>query len=105
MKLTGWRRRSYPLQVYADNELVWEGNTPMSLGYVTLPLNMSKPASKITIRLKGAASENEAFGQIVELAAPVGNELDLYKAEGGDNVKSELRIIEIDFLRFEITLP
>lgn len=97
MKLTGWRRRSYPLQIYADNELAWEGNTPMSLGYVTLPLKMTKPATKITIRLKGAASENEAFGQIVELAAPVGNELDLYKAEGGDRVKSELRIIEIDF--------
>ena len=97
MKLTGWRRRSYPLQIYANNELAWEGNTPMSLGYVTLPLKMTKPATKITIRLKGAASENEAFGQIVELAAPVGNELDLYKAEGGDRVKSELRIIEIDF--------
>ena len=98
MKLTGWRRRSYPLQIYADNELAWEGSTPMSLGYVSLPLKMSHPASKITIRLKGAASENEAFGQIVELAAPVGNELDLYKAEGGDRVKSELRIIEVDFL-------
>ncbi len=99
IKLTGWRRRSYPLQIYADNELVWDGSTPMSLGYVSLPLMTSKPASKITIRLKGAASENEAFGQIVELAAPVGNELDLYKAEGGDRVKSELRIIEIDFLK------
>ena len=70
----------------------------MSLGYVTLPMKMTKPATKITIRLKGAASENEAFGQIVEMAAPVGNELVLYKAEGGDRVKSELRIIEIDFL-------
>ena len=99
MKLTGWRRRSYPLQIYADNVLAWEGNTPMSLGYVSLPLKMNKPASKITIRLKGAASENEAFGQIVELAAPVGNELDLFKADGGDKVKSELRIIEVDFLK------
>ena len=98
MKLTGWRRRSYPLQIYADNELAWEGNTPMSLGYVTLPLKMTKPTTKITIRLKGAASENEAFGQIVELAAPVGNELDLYKAKDGDQPRSELRFVEAEFI-------
>lgn len=105
LKLTGWRRRSYPLEVYADSTLVWSGSTPMSLGYVSLPLkstdSSNKPiqASRITIRLKGASTESEAFGQITELAAPVANELDLYKAKDGDKVKSELRIVEIDLLQ------
>jgi hypothetical protein len=49
--------------------------------------------------LKGTATESDAFGQITELAAPVANELDLYKAKDGDKVRSELRIVEIDFLQ------
>ncbi|MCM1311982.1 MAG: DUF4982 domain-containing protein [Bacteroides sp.] len=105
VKLTGWRRRSYPLEIYADSILVWSGKTPMSLGYVSLPLKTTDEegnpicASKMMIRLKGASTESEAFGQITELAAPVANELDLYKAKDGDKVKSELRIVEIDFLQ------
>ncbi|MEG0453972.1 MAG: DUF4982 domain-containing protein, partial [Bacteroides sp.] len=27
IKLTGWRQRSYPLEVYADDTLIWSGNT------------------------------------------------------------------------------
>ena len=27
IKLNGWRSRSYPLEVYAGNELIWSGNT------------------------------------------------------------------------------
>ena len=38
LKLTGWRKREYPLQIFADSTLVWEGKTPVSLGYVHLPL-------------------------------------------------------------------
>ena len=98
IKFTGWRRRSYPIEIFADTTLVWEGKTDMSLGYVHLWV---KPivASKVTIRLKGTATESDAFGQITELAAPVANELDLYKAKDGDKVRSELRIVEIDFLQ------
>ncbi len=99
MKLTGWRKREYPLQIYADNTLVWEGKTPTSLGYVHLPLDhKGAKASSITIRLKGTATDSEAFGQITELAAPVANELDLFKAKDGDKVRAELRIVECDFL-------
>ena len=39
IKLTGWRMRSYPLEVFANNELIWSGNTEKSLGYVHLPVN------------------------------------------------------------------
>ncbi len=98
MKLTGWRRRSYPLEILADTTIVWEGKTEMTLGYVHLPVKPTV-ASSVTIRLKGTATESDAFGQITELTALVANELDLYKAKDGDKVRSELRIVEVDFLQ------
>ncbi len=108
LKLTGWRKRQYPLQIFADDVLVWEGKTDVSLGYVHLPLkpadgssSVAPLASKLTIRLKGSASDSNQFGQITELAAPVANELDLFKAKDGDKVRSELRIVEADFLQMK----
>jgi len=100
IKFTGWRRRSYPIEIYADDKLIWSGKTKQSLGYVHLPISFAPVASSITIRLQGTATEKEAFGAITELAAPVANELDLYKAENGDKVNSELRIVECDLLQY-----
>lgn len=96
MKLTGWRMRSYPLEIFAGDELIWSGDTEKSLGYVHLKV---KPVltNEITIRLKGASKESDAFGQIIEVAAPVANELDLFKAKDGDKTNHELRIVEIEF--------
>lgn len=100
MKLTGWRKREYPLEILADSTLVWAGKTPVSLGYVHLPLAPKVEQTKsITIRLKGAASDNETYSNVKELAEPVANELDLFKAKDGDKVRSELRIVEVDFLQ------
>lgn len=101
MKLTGWRQRSYPLEIYADTTLVWQGKTPQSLGYVHLNMNKPALAKQILIKLKGAAISEDAFGQITELAQPVANELDLFKAKDGDKVKNELRIVEVDFLQWK----
>lgn len=96
MKLTGWRLRSYPLEIYAGDELIWSGETEKSLGYVHLNV---KPVltDEITIRLKGASQESDAFGQIVEVAAPAAGELDLFKAKNGEKTNHELRIVEIEF--------
>ena len=108
LKLTGWRKRQYPLEIYADDLLVWSGKTPASLGYVHLPLvpvndvagrTHCPLCSKITIRLKGSASDSDVYGKIKELAAPVANELDLFKAKDGDKVNHELRIVECDLLQ------
>lgn len=97
VKLTGWRQRSYPIEVYAGDELVWSGDTERSLGYVHL--NLKPVLSRfITIRLKGSAEDNDAFGQIVEVVEPKAGELDLFKADGGDKTNHELRIVEIEFL-------
>lgn len=98
VKLTGWRQRSYPLEIYADDKLVWSGNTDRSLGYVHLNIDHPVLSDTYTVRLKGAASDSDAFGQIIEVAEPKAGELDLFKAEGGDKVNNELRIVEIEFL-------
>lgn len=99
LKLTGWRQRSYPLEILAGDSVVWRGNTPRSLGYVHLAIEHPIPSRTITLRQIGALSEKEAFGQIVEVAAPTAGELDLYKTPGSENVKGELRIVEADFLQ------
>ena len=96
IKLTGWRMRSYPIEIFAGDTLVWSGTTPQSLGYVHIPV---KPvmAREMTIRLQGAAKEEDAFGGIVEVAAPTAGELDLYKTPGAQDSKNELRIVEVEF--------
>ena len=99
LKLTGWRQRSYPIEVLADDQLVWKGNTDKSLGYVSLFINQPVKAKRYTIRQTGSASDKDAFGQVTELAGGPGSELDLYKTPGSEQVKGELRIVEIDFLQ------
>jgi hypothetical protein len=96
IKLTGWRLRSYPIEIYTGDKLVWSGNTERSLGYIHIPVTPVL-ANNMTIRLKGSATESDAFGQIVEVAAPAAGELDLYKAKNGDKTNNELRIVEVEF--------
>lgn len=98
MKLTGWRQRSYPLEIFAGKQLIWKGNTEKSLGYIHLDIEHPVMSDEITIRLKGAAQEGDAFGQIVEVVEPKAGELDLFKAKDGDKIRNELRIVEIEFL-------
>ena len=98
VKLTGWRLRSYPLEIYAGKQLIWSGETARSLGYVHLKPTKAVQTNEITIRLKGAGKDKDAFGGIVEVAEPAAGELDLFKAKNGGETKSELRIVEIEFL-------
>lgn len=98
LKLTGWRLRSYPIEVYAGKQLIWSGETERSLGYIHLTPTKRVKTNEITIRLKGAGKDKDAFGGITELAQPVAGELDLFKAKNGGEAKSELRIVEIEFI-------
>lgn len=93
LKLQGWRTRSYPLEVFAGNKLIWSGNTDKSLGYVHLNIDNPVKASTITIRLKGNTSDNDAFGEITEVKAKVANEMELEKSKS----KNTLRIVEVEF--------
>ncbi len=98
MKLTGWRLRSYPLEIYAGKTLIWSGETERSLGYIHLSPIKRVKTDEITIRLKGAGKDKDAFGGIVEVAEPAAGELDLFKAKNGGSTKNELRIVEIEFI-------
>ena len=97
IKLTGWRLRSYPLEIYAGKKLIWSGETDRSLGYIHLTPTKRIKTNEITIRLKGAGKDEDAFGGIVEVAEPAAGELDLFKAKNGGDTKNELRIVEIEF--------
>lgn len=94
IKLQGWRSRSYPLEVYAGNTLIWNGNTDKSLGYIHLNIEKPVRANTITIRLKGNTSDKDAFGQIIEVEAKAANKMELEKSSS----KNQLRIIEVEFL-------
>jgi beta-galactosidase len=65
LKLRGWRERSYPLRITLDGREVYRGNTPRSLGYVTLPL---KPVTgrKVQVELAGVSGARDGFN-ITEL--------------------------------------
>jgi beta-galactosidase len=64
-KLSGWRERSYPIRITVDDQEVFTGETPKSLGYVTLPL---KPVqgSTVKVELTGATLDSDAL-KITEL--------------------------------------
>ncbi|AVR45624.1 beta-galactosidase [Christiangramia fulva] len=94
IKLTGWRRKSYPIRILADGNEVYKGETERSLGYITLPLEPTV-TENIRIELIGANSEEDAFGDIVEVDPT--KELDLYKDKEAANAKGQLRIVEIEF--------
>lgn len=97
IKLSGWRQRSYPLEIFAGDSLIWSGKTNRSLGYVHLPVDVVR-TNEITIRLKGATHDSDAFGEITEVVEAQAGELDLLKAEGGEKTGNELRIVEVEFL-------
>jgi hypothetical protein len=70
LKLDRWRTTSYPIRVLADGKSVWNGNTPRSLGYVTLSFEPVQTNS-LTIALEGVTSVQDEFGKIVEVTGAV----------------------------------
>ena len=75
---------------------MWSGKTERSLGYVH---HNVKPvvADEITICLRGVSEEQDAFGQIVEVAAPSAGGLDMAGVKAGKKSRQELRIVEVEF--------
>jgi len=94
LKLTGWRSRSYPVEILVDGKEVWKGNTAQSLGYITIPVKPTKGKS-VTIRLTGSNTEKDAFNNMIEVNGT--KELDLYKDPKAGNSKGQLRIVEAEF--------
>ncbi len=94
LKMSGWRSRSYPIEILVDGKEVWKGNTEPGLGYVTLAVKPT-PGSNVTIRLTGMGTEKDAFQNMVELNG--NKELDGFKDPKNLNTKGQLRIIEAEF--------
>jgi hypothetical protein len=66
MKLMSWRNRSYPIRVTVDGVEVFKGETPVSLGYVTIPLKQASGKS-LKIEMTGAAHAQSGIN-LTELA-------------------------------------
>ena len=69
LRPNNFRTTSYPLQVYANGELVWEGYTEKCLGYCYLNFTKTVETDQYEIRMIGPATVKEAFGSMTELAA------------------------------------
>jgi len=95
LKLTGWRQKCYPLEVYAGKTKVWEGITPATLGYVHIHIDRPLKARTLTVRMVAPVQNSAKFGQVKELAGGVANAMDRIRTEQG---KVELRIVEADLL-------
>lgn len=92
LKLVGWRTQSYPLQISIDGKVVFTGNSPRSLGYVTLtfPPTIGK---SVKIELQGDASNRDAFGNIIEIPGTP----DAQSSAGKGGAKNTLGIVEAEF--------
>lgn len=88
LKPGGFRQKSYPLRITVDGREAYVGNTPKSLGYITLPL---KPAhgQSVRVELVGAVDDQDRFG-LVEVAG------DKPKAAAEAGAKGVLAIIEAE---------
>jgi len=93
LKLTGWRSRSYPIEILVDKKVVWKGETPQSLGYVTIPVKPTK-GQTVTIRLTGSGTEKDAFQNMIEMNG--NKELDGFKDPKSADTKGQLRIVEVE---------
>ena len=88
LKLVSWRTRSYPIRITVDDRVVFTGETPRSLGYVTLAFPPANGHS-LKIELTGRPKDVDALGQITEVA-----QKDAEAA--GQNTKGSLAIVEIE---------
>lgn len=91
-KLNGWRSISYPIEILVDGNLVWKGNTPLSLGYVTMNFKAAIGKS-ITMRLAGANSQDPSFDNMIELSGKREDD----GIDEKDRSGNKLRIVELEF--------
>lgn len=98
LKLSGWRERSYPLQVFVDGKQVYSAATPKSLGYVTLAL-AENSGGDVRIALNGVADESKQ----IELTEVANQSI----ADTGANQtpKGVLSLVEAEFYQTPVARP
>lgn len=90
LRLDGFRSTSYPLQVYAEGKLVWEGYTPKTLGDCYIDISEPVLTDAYEVRMVGPATVKEAFASMTELA-------DRAKVSTEASKSNVLSIYEIEF--------
>jgi beta-galactosidase len=91
LKLSGWRSKKYPIQIFIDNKKIFNGTTPTSLGYVTLDCKPAK-GKKVRIELAGATKDSDEI-KLVEITGKV----DQAGLKAGDKANGQLKIVEVEF--------
>jgi beta-galactosidase len=91
LKLSNWRNRSYPIRILVGDKVVFTGQTPRSLGYVTLTFPVTT-GPNLKIELTANAKSGDAFGNIVEVTG----KKDIPKASAKTAEKGTLSIIEAE---------
>ncbi len=66
-KFSGWRGRAYPIRITIDGKEAFRGQTPRSLGYVTLTFPPIT-GKTVKVELLGTAQSSDAFSGVTELA-------------------------------------
>jgi hypothetical protein len=69
LRMNDFRSASYPLQVYADGVLIWQGYTNKALGCSYLNIEKPVVSDSYEIRMIGPMERKEAFANMTELAA------------------------------------
>ena len=69
LRMNDFRSSSYPLQVYANGALIWQGYTNKALGCSYLNIDNPVVSDKYEIRMIGPMERKEAFANMTELAA------------------------------------
>jgi hypothetical protein len=70
LKLNGFRQRRYPIRITLDGKTVYEGTTPVSLGYCNLPL-LPAHGTHLRIALTGAPIEVAQGNPVTEITGKV----------------------------------
>lgn len=91
LKLVSFRLRRYPLRISLDGETVYEGTTPTSLGYITLPLAARHAGTHLRIALTAPPLDVAETHALVE----VDGHIDQAQPEG-KRAKPILGILEAD---------
>lgn len=91
LKLGGWRSKSYPIRITVDGKEVFRGDTPQSLGYVTIPVKPTR-GQRVAIELIGSTVQRDAFGNIVELE----NQANAATTGGQSTARGNLNIVEAE---------
>lgn len=90
-RLPGWRSRRYPVLITLDGQEIYRGTTPVSLGYVTLPLKAARPGRVVRFQLIGRNETDATFGTLTELANANN------ASDRAPVAKGSLGVVEIEF--------